>query len=335
MDASHTSRRRAIAIGRRGLALPTALMLLVVLSTLAAGAFTASRQSYRGGRNTLIEQRAMSVAEFGLNQQVANWRTELNLPAPRGLAVGRVDASNVWITDVDTARVRITRLTNMLYHVESVGRASIPNPQLTATRSVGAILRLAYPSIEPRGAVTAGGRVELQGSAVVDGRDYVPYSWSNQGGWPDSVCAGMRGSLMPAIAVPPGTAQSDSSPLNIPVGRPPRHLRPGRPATRTRTVRFGTESWNTLAASANIRYTGGSGPQGRCPDRQRRSVPVRPARELGAAVPREWRRRVVRQLLPHRVRGREPRPAAHGARAGNPAVNGNLRIPRYVSTGRG
>jgi Tfp pilus assembly protein PilX len=77
--------RRAVG-ARRGVALPVALMLLVVLSTLAAGSFTASRQTFRGGRNALIEQRALSVSEFGLNQQVANWPTQLNLPAPRGLA---------------------------------------------------------------------------------------------------------------------------------------------------------------------------------------------------------------------------------------------------------
>ena len=259
MDAPTPTLRRSAVAGRRGLALPTALMLLVVLSTLAAGAFTASRQSFRGGRNTLIEQRAMSVAEFGLNQQVANWPTALNLPAPRGLAVGSVADSNVWIAADDTARVRITRLTNMLYHVESVGRASIPNPQLTASRSVGAILRLAYPSIEPRGAITAGGRVELQGSAMVDGRDYVPYSWETNKAWADGDCAGMRGSLMPAIAVPPGTNQSDSSVKNIPSGAPRVIFDPAAGDSNT-YVRFGTESWNTLTANATIRYLGGAQP---------------------------------------------------------------------------
>ena len=252
-------RPRPLSAPRRGMALPIALMLLVVLSTLAASSFTASRQTFRGGRNTLVEQRAMSVAEFGLNQQVANWRTELNLPAPRGLAVGRVDSTNVWVAAGDTSKVRITRLTNMLYHVESMGRASIPNPSLTAQRSVGAILRLAYPSIEPRGAITAGGRVDLQGSAIVDGRDYVPYSWDTDAAWADSICNGMRGSLMPAIAVPPGTNQSDSSATNIPSGAPRVIFDPAAGDSNT-YVRFGTESWNTLAANANIKYLNGTGP---------------------------------------------------------------------------
>jgi hypothetical protein len=253
---------RRLSAARRGMALPVALMLLVVLSTLAASSFTASRQTFRGGRNALIEQRAMSVAEYGLNQQVANWRTELNLPAPRGLAVGRVDSTNVWVAAGDTSKVRITRLTNMLYHVESMGRASIPNPQLTAQRSVGAILRLAYPTIEPRGAITAGGRVELSGSAVVDGRDYVPYSWDQDLTWGDSSCVGMRGSLMPAIAVPPGTAQSDSATRNIPSGAPKVVFDPAAGDSNT-YARFGTESWNSLAANANIRYVGGLRPGNR------------------------------------------------------------------------
>jgi hypothetical protein len=259
MDVIHPSRRRALSAPRRGRALPTALMLLVVLSTLAAGAFTASRQTYRGGRNTLIEQRAMSVAEFGLNEQVANWNTEWNLPAPRGLSVGSVDSSRLWVAAGDTSRVRITRLTDMLYHVEAIGRASIPNPNLTAARSVGAIVRLAYPSIEPRGAITAGGRVELQGSSIVDGRDYVPYSWDGSKSWGDSACTGMRGSLMPAIAVPPGTNQSDSAAKNIPSGAPRVIFDPAAGDSNT-YVRFGTESWNTLTANATIRYTGGQQP---------------------------------------------------------------------------
>jgi hypothetical protein len=236
-----------------------ALLLLVVLSTLAAGAFTASRQTYRGGRNTLIEQRAMSVAEFGLNEQVGDWNTEWNLPAPRGLSTGSVDSSRLWVAAGDTARVRITRLTDMLYHVESIGRASIPNPQLTASRSVGAIVRLAYPTIEPRGAITAGGAVSLSGSAIVDGRDYVPYSWDGSKSWGDSACTAMRGTLMPAIAVPPGTHQVDSATKNIPSGAPKVIFDPAAGDSNT-YVRFGTESWNTLTANATIRYTGGQQP---------------------------------------------------------------------------
>ena len=256
---SRPTTRRPLAHGRRGLAMPMALLVLVVLTTLAASAFTAARQTFRGGRNTLIEQRAMAIAEYGLNQQVANWPTQLNLPAPRGLAVGRVDSTNVWVAAGDTSRVRITRLTNMLYHVESIGRASIPNPQLTAQRSVGAILRLAYPTIEPRGAITAGGRVDLQGSAIVDGRDYVPYSWDTSIQWADSLCTGLRGTLMPAIAVPPGTNQVDSAARNIPSGAPKVIFDPAAADSNT-YVRFGTESWNSLTANANIRFTGGAQP---------------------------------------------------------------------------
>ncbi len=73
----HRPTRAPLVRPRRGLALPFALLLLVVMSTLGAGAFIASRQSFRGGRNTMVEQRALAVAEFGLNSQVADWPTEL------------------------------------------------------------------------------------------------------------------------------------------------------------------------------------------------------------------------------------------------------------------
>jgi hypothetical protein len=159
----------------------------------------------------------------------------------------------VWITDVDTARVRITRLTNMLYHVESVGRASIPNPQLTATRSVGAILRLAYPTITPKGAVTAGGNVNISGTANVDGRDYVPYAGTADA-WADSTCAGLRGTTVPAVVVPPGAQVRTQSGSILSSPSIDRDAAAGDSNTY---VRYGTESWNSLAANAR-RYPGGN-----------------------------------------------------------------------------
>lgn len=233
---------------RRGAALPVALLVLVVLGVLSAGAFTASRQTFRGGRNALVEQRAFAVAEFGLNERVADWDTRFNLPAGAGgMDVGGMNDRSIYVAAGDTARVRITRLSAMLYHVESVGRASIPSPQLEAVRSVASIVRLAYPTITPRGAVTAGGGVQLQGSAIVDGRDTIP-DFSTGGAWASTQCDGMRGSNLPALAVPPG-ASVDSADRNIPSPHPKVLFDPAAADSNT-YVRYGTESWNTLRTAA-------------------------------------------------------------------------------------
>ena len=246
--------RRPGRLARRGAALPVALLVLVVLGVPSVGAFSASRQTFRGGRNALVEQRAFAVAEFGLNQRVADWDARFNLPqAAGGMNVGGMNDQSIYVAAGDTARVRITRLTTMLYHVESVGRASIPSPQLEAVRSVSAIVRLAYPTITPRGAVTAGGSVELQGSSIVDGRDTIP-QFDKGGAWDPRQCDGLRGANVPALAVPPG-ARVDSSSKNIPSPAPRVVFDPAAGDSNT-YVRYGTESWNTLRAAAR-RYPGG------------------------------------------------------------------------------
>lgn len=234
---------------RRGAALPIALLLLVVMSVLSAGAFTASRHSFRSGRNALVEQRAFAVAEFGLNQEVARWDPRRNLPPSKGgLRIGGIDSIPVHVAVGDSARMRITRLSDMLYWVESVGRASIPNPDLSAVRSVGALVRLAYPTITPRGAVTTAGDVDVRGGATIDGRDGLPTTWTT------AECADLRGPDLHAIVVPPG-ADVDfrfghiTSPLTI--------LRDPIAADSNTYVRYGTETWNSLAAAANIKLPGG------------------------------------------------------------------------------
>jgi hypothetical protein len=234
---------------RRGAALPLALLLLVVMSVVSAGAFVAARQTFRGGRNAVVEQRAFGVAEFGMNQEVARWDTRRNLPVSKGgMAIGGVDSTPVYVAAGDSARMRITRLSDMIYWVESVGRASIPNPALTSVRSVGALHRLAYPTITPRGAVTTAGNIRLQGSATVDGRDNVPAQWTA------AECADMRGPDLYAIAAPPGAtvqyqAGNITSPLSV--------LYDPVAGDSNTYVRYGTESWNSLAAAANVKLLGG------------------------------------------------------------------------------
>jgi hypothetical protein len=232
-----------------------ALVLVVVMSGLAAGAFTASQQTMRGGRNTLIEQRALAVAEFGLNQRMARWLPRLNLPpGGGGLAVGGVDDSSVFVASGDTARVRITRLTNMLYHIESIGRASIPNPQLTSVRSVAAIVRLAYPSINPKGAITSAGSVTIHGTSSVDGRDALPYAGTADA-WSDTSCTGLRGPTLPAVVVPPGAQVRTAGSGEILSS--PAVSRDASASDSNTYVRYGTETWNSLSSNA-IRLPAGT-----------------------------------------------------------------------------
>lgn len=239
---------------RRGAALVTVLVAVTLLGVLAAGAFTTGQQTFRAGRNSLVEQRAFAVAEYGLNQQMANWNTALNLPpAAGGFQVGAVNDSSLWVASGDTARVRITRLGPMLYWIESIGRANIPSPQMQATRDVSSLVRLAYPTIAPKGAVTAGGDIDISGNASVDGRDRLPYAGVADS-WPSKNCNTIRGPDVPAVVAPPGANVSYKA-KNIPSS--PAVLYDPAAADSNTYVRFGTESWNTLTKNANVRLPGG------------------------------------------------------------------------------
>ena len=56
---------------RGGFALPAAIMALVLLSALVAGALFVSTEELRAGRTDLADQRAMATAEWALERAIA------------------------------------------------------------------------------------------------------------------------------------------------------------------------------------------------------------------------------------------------------------------------
>jgi hypothetical protein len=140
----------------------------------------------------------------------------------------------------------------MLYWIESIGRASIPSPQLQASRDVSALVRLADPTIAPRGAVTVGGDIDVNGAAIVDGNDHVPYAGTAQA-WDTTQCSTIRGATVPAIVAPPG-ANVTYKAKNVPSN--PALLYDAAAADSNTYVRYGTETWNSLVANA-IQLPGG------------------------------------------------------------------------------
>lgn len=229
---------------RRGVALLTALFGIVIIAVMISGAFFASNQEYRGGRNSLVEQRAFAVAEYGLNAEVSNWDRSRNLPT--GMAVGSVDSSRVYVAAGDTARVRITRLTPTSYWVTSEGTANIGSAALESRRQTNAYLRIAYPAINPKGAITTAGDISLTGSAIVDGRNTDPTGWGQ--------CPLIPGTDLPAIIAAPG-ASVTYKPQNIP--STPAVVYDSAAADSNTYVRYGTESWTSLVSNADIVLPGG------------------------------------------------------------------------------
>ncbi len=231
---------------RRGSALLLALFAIVILATIVSAATFVSQQEYRASRNTLVEQRAFHVSEYGLNKEISNWPRGRNLPSPVGMQIGALDTTRVYVSSGDSARVSIKRISDNAFWVVSEGRANIGSQWLESGRQTGAYVRIAYPSITPSGAITSAGNVKLQGAANVSGYEH------NPPGWPQ--CASIPGDTVPAVVVPPGGVVT-TGPGNI--TSVPAVVHDSAAADSNTYVRYGSESWLTLTANADIVLPGG------------------------------------------------------------------------------
>ncbi len=238
--------QRTIGSDRRGAALLIALFFVVILATIVSAAAFVSQLEYRGSRNTLVEQRAFAVSEFGLNNEISNWDRGRNLPNPVGMPIGGFDTTRVYVAAGDSARVSIKRLSDTGFWVVSEGRANIGSQSLEAGRQTGAYVRIAYPTITPKGALTSAGDVKLQGASQVSGYEHPP------AGWPQ--CANIPGDTVPAIVVGP-TGTVTAGPTNV--ASTPGVVHDSAAADSNTYVRYGSESWNSLTTNADITLPGG------------------------------------------------------------------------------
>ncbi len=243
---ANASAPSALPTARRGSALLLSLIAVVVLAVISTGAVLGSMQEFRAGRNALVEQRAFAVAEFGLNREIANWDRSRNLPAPVGRAIGVTDSSPVYVAQGDSARVYITRLTQNTFWVVAIGRANIGNGQLEAQRQTHLLVRLAYPSITPGGAIVTAGNISVRGSADITGVNTNPAGWTQ--------CPSIVGRDTFAISYAPGKTADIQRPQQVIGGT---HADPASADSNT-YVRYGSENWQSLTANADITVNGGT-----------------------------------------------------------------------------
>lgn len=243
--ANRTARTHG-ARSRRGAAMLTVILASVVIAVLTLGGYFVSSQEFRGARNLLVEQRAFAVAEYGLNNEVSNWDSGRNLAPPAGMPIGAVDSTRRYVADGDTAYVKITRLTDNTFWVVSEGRTGMGFDMMESLRRTNAYVRIAYPTIEPDGAITTAGAVKITGAATVTGSDTPPPGWGT---------CGPSGSTVPALRVAPGVIP-DYRASNI-LSTPAYEEDPAAADSNT-YVRYGSETWNSLAAGAEIQIPGGS-----------------------------------------------------------------------------
>jgi len=237
---------------REGFAMAVAMVAIVVIGALIAGAFFTSTQEYRIGRNSLVDQRAFSAAEAGVNQPIQAWIKALNL-----------SVNNYETRPADTLKLaegayavrRVTRLDPYTFWVVSDGYAGPSSGPLASHHRANAIYRLTMPRFNIMGALTVRGQVTVQGSSSIDGADAIPPDWASGG-----ICPA-AGPPMPGVVAPDtsvvcsGTCPDDK--FGRLQGDPPKVQSPAAADTNT-YYRYGDENWNTLIANADIKLPPGN-----------------------------------------------------------------------------
>ena len=243
-----------IAKRREGFAMAVAMVAIVVIGALIAGAFFTSTQEYRIGRNSLVDQRAYSAAEAGVTQPIQGWIKQLNLSLANGATL---PPDTMKIAGGGYAVRRITRLDDYTFWVMSDGYAGGTTASIASHHRLNAIYRLAYPAFNIRGALTVRGKVEVQGSSKVDGTDQIPDQWTTSG-----ICPAASGGL-PGVAAPDttlvcnGTCPENKSEQQRIFGIPPQSEDPAAADTNT-YYQYGDQNWQILTANADIKLPGGN-----------------------------------------------------------------------------
>jgi len=240
---------------REGFALAVAMIAIVVIGALIAGAFFTSTQEYRIGRNSLVDQRAFAAAEAGVTQPIQGWVKRINLSMTNGTTLPADTLKLPNAGDAYAVR-RMTRLNDYTFWVVSDGYAGGTSGSLASQHRVNAVFRLAYPQFAIKGALTVRGQVKVQGSSSIDGTDAIPSDWALGG-----ICPAAG----PAVAavVAPDTSLVCSGPL-CPgddglrmTGDPPKIQDPAAADTNT-YYKYGDQNWNLLVLNSDIKMTGGN-----------------------------------------------------------------------------
>lgn len=162
-------------LGKRGFALPSVILALVILAVLITGALYMAQQEFRIGWSTDQATLAFNLAERSVDEALTNW------DQPTYGALER------W-TSYDTAgalpdgrwRATITKMTDLMYFVDVTGRVSRGGPlRAGAQHRIGVIAHITAAAVSPPAALTSRGDITVRGSAVVRGQDSDPGEWDD------------------------------------------------------------------------------------------------------------------------------------------------------------
>jgi hypothetical protein len=159
---------------RPGFALAIALAAIVIIGAIITGMFFASTQDYRISRNSAMQARALTAAEYGLNRVTTSgqwnpvWNTDTN---------GLIATQSLLPGDGAFDTVRVTKLNSGMFMLTSTGRVG-PATGAQARHRVGALVTLLIPQLNMLGALTTRGSAKIGGSSYLDGNDTTYTNWN-------------------------------------------------------------------------------------------------------------------------------------------------------------
>jgi hypothetical protein len=158
---------------RPGFALAIALGAIVIIGAIITGMFFASTQEYRMSRNSAMQARALTTAEYGLNKIIITGQWD---PAWNTAAAGFLGDSVYLPGDGGLDSVRVSKLADGMFFLTSTGRVG-PASGAQARHRLGALVTLSIPQLNMLGALTTQASVKIGGSSFLDGRDDSIPNW--------------------------------------------------------------------------------------------------------------------------------------------------------------
>jgi len=233
---------RRILQSQQGVAMIMALGAIVIIGVLMGSVLFVSTQDYRVGSNTVRTARAAAAAELGLNRIPVDW----NLADNARLKTGDTLKKAYTAPRGATANVVVTRLDGPFFWAVSEGYAGGMGSQASARRRYGTLFRLNMPNMNFMGAITTQGNTTINGNVTVTGNDSIPGGWTG--------CS--VGQNVAGAAISPTTSATVNGSVTL-KGNPTVLTTPAAADSNT-YFNYGNSNYQSLAASANLTYAGGS-----------------------------------------------------------------------------
>jgi hypothetical protein len=236
---------KQFAGNERGIALAVAILALVIVGALVAGAMFAGTQEQRVGDNARRLHGSFGVAELGATEVVRSWNTSYNTLRPYPLDSLAV-ATSATPGKTGSYDGYVYKMNGNVYLVDVTGRdtASAAGRIVGGggRQRIGVLTKITPLQFGAKGALVTEGSLRIS-NMTINGFDSVPPGWAN--------CP-PPGDAVPGIHVD-ADAKVATKAATI-LGNPPSvadHL-----VNDSTFSDFVTETYASLAARANIVYTG-------------------------------------------------------------------------------